>query len=664
MWLKASERLTSFPARATGGGGLDSKPLRVLHVITLSQWGGAQQVCYDLVTRLDRSKFVCEVSCSPKGELVERLTRKGVVVHEVPFRRGVAPVNDLKVLVALVRLIRRGRYDIVHCHSTKAGALGRIAAWLARTPYIYFTVHGWGFYNEAEYGYMRPLLVCLERLLARITTSIVCVSEHDRSEGLARRIAPPGKFLVIHNGAANESEERTFELRRLVGALESDIVVGMVARLAYQKDPLTYLAAARRVVAEAANVKFVLIGDGPLRPSCESYIRANGLTDKVFILGFRADVRRLLPDLDIFVLSSKFEGLPITVIEAMLAGLPVVATDVGGVGELVRDGQNGFLVPAGSADGLADRVVRLARDATLRSTMGELGRKIARSRFDGAGMVRAYEELYKRAGSQDSGWAARSVSSDAGSGSRGGCTTSHGALQKVAEPTAAAVAEVVRSVGAPRASAYALSGAKRLFDAFLAAVGFVFSLPLWLVIGTAILIEDGRPVFYAQQRVGRDGRVFALLKFRSMTKDAEKATGPVLSSANDPRVTRVGRVLRATAMDELPQLLNILLGHMSFVGPRPERPELVARILESCPAFAQRHLIRPGLTGPAQVYGHYDLSPAEKLAYDLEYIRKASLWWDLCLILRSFWITLRGRWQERHSHVDLATHTSRVLGGP
>jgi lipopolysaccharide/colanic/teichoic acid biosynthesis glycosyltransferase len=172
-----------------------------------------------------------------------------------------------------------------------------------------------------------------------------------------------------------------------------------------------------------------------------------------------------------------------------------------------------------------------------------------------------------------------------------------------------------------------------------------------LIVAAAIVLEDGRPVLFVQKRVGKDNRHFGLLKFRSMIRQAEKLTGPVLASADDPRVTRVGRLLRATALDELPQLVNILLGHMSFVGPRPERPELVARIVESCPEFTLRHVVRPGLTGPAQVFGHYETDPAEKLVYDLEYIRKASFWWDIRLILRSFWITFTGRWQERNGHV-------------
>jgi len=200
-------------------------------------------------------------------------------------------------------------------------------------------------------------------------------------------------------------------------------------------------------------------------------------------------------------------------------------------------------------------------------------------------------------------------------------------------------------------SPYAHSVAKRAFDVALSFAGLLLSLPVWLMASLAILLEGGRPVLYVQHRVGRDGRVFPLFKFRSMVRDAEGMTGPVWASQDDPRVTRVGRLLRATALDELPQLVNILLGHMSFVGPRPERPELVARIVESCPEFTLRHVVRPGLTGPAQLFGHYESDPAEKLVYDLEYIQKASVWWDIRLILRSFWITFTGRWQERNGHV-------------
>ena len=192
---------------------------------------------------------------------------------------------------------------------------------------------------------------------------------------------------------------------------------------------------------------------------------------------------------------------------------------------------------------------------------------------------------------------------------------------------------------------------KRIFDLFLSGAGILLSLPLWIIIAIAIWLEDRGPIFYEQERVGKDGKIFRILKFRSMIKDAEKHTGAVWASENDPRVTRVGRVLRATAMDELPQLWNILKGDMSFVGPRPERPELVKEFTKKFPDFQKRFAIKPGLTGIAQVYGKYDTPPQHKLKYDLLYIKKQSFLLDLKLIFLSFWITFRGKWESRERKV-------------
>jgi lipopolysaccharide/colanic/teichoic acid biosynthesis glycosyltransferase len=195
---------------------------------------------------------------------------------------------------------------------------------------------------------------------------------------------------------------------------------------------------------------------------------------------------------------------------------------------------------------------------------------------------------------------------------------------------------------------------KRLFDASLAGAGLLVSVPLWLVIPLAIKLEDGGPVFFPQARVGLNGRVFEALKFRSMRPDAEALTGPVQATENDPRVTRVGRVLRATAMDELPQLVNILVGDMSFVGPRPLRPgELEVRgdgrvtPLSEIPGYQERHSIRPGLTGLTQVYARRDISRTSKFRLDRLYLKRAGFCLDMKLIMLSFWITGRGSWEVR-----------------
>jgi lipopolysaccharide/colanic/teichoic acid biosynthesis glycosyltransferase len=194
---------------------------------------------------------------------------------------------------------------------------------------------------------------------------------------------------------------------------------------------------------------------------------------------------------------------------------------------------------------------------------------------------------------------------------------------------------------------------KRALDIVLSCLGLVASLPVWLGAAAAIKACDGGPVFYGQQRVGLNGRLFRAWKFRSMRPDAEADVGALQALEDDPRVTPVGRVLRATAMDEIPQLWNILRGDMSFVGPRALRPGEIEAAdgrevpLDAIPGFAARCAVRPGLTGVAQIYAPRDLARRQKFRYDRLYIRRQSFWLDVRLILLSFWISARGRWESR-----------------
>jgi len=200
--------------------------------------------------------------------------------------------------------------------------------------------------------------------------------------------------------------------------------------------------------------------------------------------------------------------------------------------------------------------------------------------------------------------------------------------------------------------------AKRLLDIGLAGAGLVASSPLWLVLATLIRLEDRGPVFYSQERAGQSGRPFRVWKFRSMIPDAERHVGAVQATENDPRITRIGRLMRATAMDELPQLWNIFVGDMSFVGPRALRPgeiEVVGsgrlEALEDVPGYAERCLLRPGLTGIAQIYARRDITRRRKFRYDRLYISRQSFSLDVRLIVLSFWITFRGRWEPRSGKV-------------
>ena len=198
--------------------------------------------------------------------------------------------------------------------------------------------------------------------------------------------------------------------------------------------------------------------------------------------------------------------------------------------------------------------------------------------------------------------------------------------------------------------------AKRTFDVALSGVGLLVSAPLWAFIALLIKLEDGGPVFYGQERSGLHGVPFQVRKFRSMIPDAEANVGAIQATEHDPRVTRVGRLLRATAMDELPQLWNIFRGDMSFTGPRALRPGEIETLgsgelerLEDVPGFAIRASVLPGLTGIAQIFAPRDIPRRVKFRYDVLYVRQQSFWLDMRLVALSFWITFRGTWEARGS---------------
>ncbi|BAF60746.1 hypothetical membrane protein [Pelotomaculum thermopropionicum SI] len=375
--------------------------IKILIFITLSEMGGAQKVVYHIAAGLPRELFEVTVACAPGGELVrwlQQLPHKVRVVEIPELKRNVSPFFDLLVLYRLYRLIRRGRFDVVHCHSSKAGVLGRLAAWMAGVPKIFFTAHGWGI-NEYQSRPARFFYAWAERLAGAVSTRVVCVSESDLEKGRRLRLAAGGKLCVIYNGLP-EPAKRKGALRGELNIRKEDIVIGMVARLAPPKEPLFFLEIAGRMAAFSercpgeGKLYFIIIGDGPLRPQCEEFVESKGLNGRVFLLGAREDAAELVQDFDVFVLFSRWEGLPLTVIEAMLAGVPVVANGVGGVGELVVHGETGFLIESLDPGEAERALARLLADRDLRRRMGEAGRRRAREKFSLEQMLRRYRELY------------------------------------------------------------------------------------------------------------------------------------------------------------------------------------------------------------------------------------------------------------------------------
>lgn len=381
---------------------------KILHIVTLSEMGGAQKIVYHLAAGNDGNSFDVEVACAPGGELIGWLRKLKVRVIEVPgLRRNISPVYDLLAFWRLYLLIRAGGYDIVHCHSSKAGLLGRLAAGLAKVPGIYFTAHGWSI-NEYQSFPVRYFYTLLERMAGVLSTKIVCVSREGLSRGLKLKIAPQKKFVLIYNGLPEPEKGKNGLLRKELNIGDEDLIFGMVARLAEPKDTMLFLKLAEQMIKSSkgfgakpedrtllpGELYFVLIGDGPQRGACRAFIEDRGLAGQVFLLGTRENAAELIRDFDVFTLFSRWEGLPLTVIEAMLAGRPVVASAVGGVGELVAQGETGYLVKPGNREEAAMALGKLAGDKGLRLSMGEAGRRRARELFSLKAMVGKYRELY------------------------------------------------------------------------------------------------------------------------------------------------------------------------------------------------------------------------------------------------------------------------------
>ncbi len=373
----------------------------VLHIITRLIVGGAQENTMLTAALLDPDRYAVDIVSGPQtgseGSLIEEVRAHGIpLTIEPALVREVNPLKDLQALFRLTGFIRRGRYTIVHTHSSKAGILGRWAARLAGTPVIVHTVHGWG-HHERQHPLVRRFYILLERATARITDKLIVVSPRNTEKGLADGIGTPEKYITIRSGIELDrflKPTRPREAVREELGIPPDVpVVGTVTRLSPQKAPLDFVDAAAHVAARRPDVHFVIVGDGPLRAEMEAAIAVRSLTDRVHLTGLRRDVPDLMHSFDVFALTSLWEGLPRVLPQAMTTGLPIVATAVDGNAEAVTDGVNGFLTPPGDPQAMAAALLRLLEDSVLARRMGEAGRRKA-GEFSAHRMVSDIAALY------------------------------------------------------------------------------------------------------------------------------------------------------------------------------------------------------------------------------------------------------------------------------
>jgi glycosyltransferase involved in cell wall biosynthesis len=383
------------------------EPVRVLRLIARLNMGGpALHVAYltrGLASRGYRTTLAA--GSLAHGESSMSFVAEELGVEVVPLRhlhREVSPLSDLLTVARLVSLIREFRPQILHTHTAKAGTVGRLAAVLAgpaRPPIVVHTFHGHvlrGYFNPASNAVFRGL----ERALARATTRLVAVSPEVRDELVALGVAPTEKFSVIRLGLDLESRVRARgddggELRSLLGIPPSAFVVGWIGRMTAIKRVPDVLAAFARLRARGIDARLCLVGDGPDRELVERRAHELGISRETLFVGYQREIGPYYGLFDVLLLTSANEGTPAVAIEALAAGRPVVATDVGGVGDVVSDGVDGILIREGDVEAAASALERLARDRELARRMGATGSGLVTQRYSVARLVDDVDALYR-----------------------------------------------------------------------------------------------------------------------------------------------------------------------------------------------------------------------------------------------------------------------------
>ena len=383
---------------------------KVVHISTKLDLGGAQQNTLFTVAHLARSRYDPVLISGTNGLLVEDAKKlddvKVYLLTELV--REIRPIKDLIALFKIRNILKELKKDnvkiesesnsqiIVHTHSVKAGVLGRWAAYMAGVKIIISSIHGFSF-NDYQPSLVRAFYIYLEKLTSIITTKFVAVSNADIEKGIRNKIFTKDKVRLIRSGIdisrfMNKNHNRLGKRKEL--GIEVEIpVVAMIACFKPQKSPLDFVKVAKIISDEIPDACFLIVGDGVIRSKIENLIEKISMEDKIILLGWRRDIPEILSCIDILVLTSLWEGLPRVFPQAMASGIPVVATEVDGAPEAIKNGVTGFLLQPRDIKGMAERIISLIRNPDRAREMGEEGRKSV-GEFDIWKMVEQQEELY------------------------------------------------------------------------------------------------------------------------------------------------------------------------------------------------------------------------------------------------------------------------------
>lgn len=508
--------------------------------------------------------------------------------YDISWSRNPLALGNAAAARRVRHLIADGCYDLVWVHTPVAAFVTRRALRFRALdgPAIVYTAHGFHFHKGGN-----PLTNLayrqLERSAAAWTDRIVTINEEDFAAARTFGTIPVDDVDLIRGIGVDTqrfrpdavSAKSSAAARRGLGAAKDDVLITMIAEFTPNKRHDLALQAMKQV--KHGNVRLALVGDGPLAEHVGSEIKRLGLDDMVKVAGYRKDVESVIAASDALLLCSRREGLNRSALEAMAMGKPVIGTPTRGIADAVGENAGGWIATSDKADALAFAIDAAADSAGERDRRGKAALERARQLFSLTGVLGAYDGVFEAA----------------------------------MEHRRAALDNTQRTY----------AGAKRALDVVFAALLIVVLSPILALVALGVLVTMGWPVVFTQVRPGRREEPFTLLKFRTMRKAAEGTSDVDAVASDEQRLTAFGRFLRATSLDELPQLFNILRGDMSFVGPRP----LLTEYLEHyTPQQAKRHLVRPGMTGWAQVNGRNALSWDERLAMDSFYAQNYSFGMD------------------------------------
>ncbi len=376
------------------------KKIKIAHIVTNFALGGAQDYLITTIQNLDQNKFDLFIFGHMEGERTQVLDKLKNVhcVNVSALSREISPFKDLIAIFQIFRLVKKYKITLVHTHSSKAGVIGRIAAKLGGVKIIVHTIHGFSFHDFMNRG-RRTAFIFLERLMARITDALLLVSKKEKKIATELKIIPKKYLETIYNGVDYlpfADLVNRINLRKTLNFSDRDFVIGFSGRFSQQKALHILIESFSIINKEFPETRLLLVGDGLLKNQLEAQAKKLNIIDKIRITGFKNDVAQFYKIMDVFVMTSLWEGLSRSLVEAMYAKLPVIATDVGGTADAVRDGETGWLIKPNDAQVLVIALREAIRYPDLRKKMGEIGYNWARNTFDVEKNCKQISDLYEK----------------------------------------------------------------------------------------------------------------------------------------------------------------------------------------------------------------------------------------------------------------------------